>query len=62
MKDAMKKDQSTKYQNVPVKSFLHVTSLLDPRFKTLSFLSSGHQEAAHNNLQFKAVEYEEKRL
>ena len=61
MKGAMKADLSKRYQEVPVKSFLHVASLLDPRFKKLSFLSPGHREAAHNNLEIKAVHFEEER-
>ena len=60
MKSAMKEDSKKRYQDVPIISFLHVASLLDPRFKT--FLSSGHKEAAHNNLQHIATEFEEKRL
>ena len=50
MKSAMKEDLKKRYQDVPIKSFLHVASLLDPKFKTLSFLSSGHKEATYNNL------------
>ena len=37
MKDAMKADLGSRYQDTVVKNFLHIASLLDPRFRILHF-------------------------
>ena len=44
------------------KGFLHMASLLDPRFKTLPFLSPEEKEVTYINLEARAIQTEEKRL
>ena len=61
MKAAMKNDLGKRYQDANVKSFFHVSSPLNPRFKSLAFLSEVEREAAHNNLELKAMQSEDKR-
>ena len=45
MKVAMKADLSKMCHDVTVKAFLHMASMLDPRFKSFSFLSKEDKEA-----------------
>ena len=59
MKSAMKEDLQCRYLSAHVKAFLHMASILDPRFKNLGFLSS--EEVAYANLESRAEERRPKR-
>ena len=60
MKAAMKTDLGKRYQDANIKSFLHLPSLLDPKFKSLAFFREEEREAACNNLELKAMQSEDK--
>ena len=62
VKVAMREDLGKRYKDVDVKGFLHLASLLDPRFKSLPFLSSEEREAAQTNLLAKVLLFEEQRV
>ena len=62
MKAAMREDLSKRYKDANVKAFLHLASLLDPRFKSLPFSSSEEREAAQTDLQARALQLEEQRV
>ena len=63
MKKAMKNDLSKRYNEPDVKLFLHVASVLDPRFKMAIFLSEEEKLAAHAELKrFMACSAKESKL
>ena len=62
MKATMREDLNKRYQDNNVKLILHTTSLLDPRFKLLPFLSPQDIEAAQKYLEAKALSFEDQRL
>ena len=62
MKAKNKADLSKRYQDANVKVFLHMASMLDPRFKSLSYLSNEDNEATHINLRARAKQIREKRV
>ena len=62
MKDAMKEDLKKRYQDKNAKCIINTASLLDPRFKLLSFLSPEDKEAAHNNLEAKVLQIEDQKV
>lgn len=62
MKAAMRQDLSKRYQDGDVKAFLHIPSLLDPRFKSLLFLCCEEKEAAYTDPEARAVQIEERRV
>ena len=57
----MSKDLKTRYQDQDVRLFLHVASLLDPRFKLLTFVTDEEKTAACAELKRLVANYEEKK-
>ena len=62
MKDAIKEDLKKRYQDKNAKCIINTASLLDPRFKLLSFLSPDKKEAAHKNLEAKVLQIEDQKV
>ncbi len=60
MKEAMQNDLKTRYKDESVRLFLHVACLLDPRFKSLDFLTEEERWEAHCDLKHRMVLQEQK--
>ena len=58
----MKEDVKKRYQDKNAKCIINTASLLDPRFKLLSFLYPDDKEAAHKNLEAKVLQIEDQKV